>query len=300
MVKRQSQQSPKLWASLLKIGQVFVVLLVSLAVLTAGLIVVFVLIEVPLETKNVVFVSAKKSGGESPIVMASIDSQTQKVLVVSFAGNLVGEVIGDYGNYPINSVRYLLQIGKKDEVFLRAAYSHIFQKSITEVNEVEQTTVINQKWQLIELLAKNRQTWPSAFRLSKLDEANFVFRQVGEWEEWEKVQEKQLLTKINDQCSVAIVNASQINGLASRLSKILENSGVEVVRTTDSIWDEPKTALYVSPAEAAKCQEVIAAIQAVSPVILPQQLDQAKSTQYRARIIFFIGNELADLINLEK
>lgn len=300
MVKRQSQQSPKLWASLLKIGQILVVLLVSLAVLTAALIVIFVLIDAPLQTKNIVFVSAKKSGGESRILMASIDSQTDKVLVVSFAGNLVGEVIGDYGNYPINSIRYLLQIGKKDEVFLRAAYSHIFKKSITEVTEVEQTTDMSQKWQLVSLLAKNRQTWPLALSLSKLDDANFVFKQVGEWGEWEKIQDKQLLTKINDQCSVAIVNASQINGLANQLSKILENSGVEVVRTTDSIWDEPKTALYVSPDEAAKCQQVIAAIQAVSPVILPQQLDQAKSTQYRARIIFFIGNELADLINLEK
>lgn len=300
MVKRQSPQALKLEAKLLKIGQILVVLLVTLAVFTAVLGAVFIIIDAPLQTKNIVFVSEQKDGGESPIIMASIDSQTRRVIVVNFSGNLVGEVIGDYGNYPIGSIRYLLQIGKKDEVFLRAAYSQIFNKAIVEVEAADRTTIINQKWQLVNLLTKNRQTWPLAFHLSKLDEANFVFKQVGEWGEWEKIQEEQLMAKMNDQCSVAIVNASQVNGLANQLSQILENSGVEVVRTTDSLWDEPKTALYVSPDEPEKCQQIIKYIQAVSPVVLPQQLDQAKSTQYRAQIIFFIGNELADLINLKK
>lgn len=300
MVKRQSQQAPKWWASLLKVGQILVVLTVMLAVLGAITVVIFVLIEAPLTAQNVVFVSPKKSGGESPIIMASFEPQTQKVAVTTFAGNLTGKVIGDYGDYPIGSVRYLLQIGNKDEVFLRSAYSHIFQKSIQTVYEIVPAGAVENKWQLVQMLLKERQTWSLAFRLSKLDEANFTFRKIGEWGEWERVLANQLLAKINDQCSVAIVNASQTDGLASRLSKILENSGVEVVRTTDSIWDEPKTALYVSPDEVEKCQPVIAAIQAVSPMILSQQLDQTKSTQYRARLVFFLGNELADLISVEK
>lgn len=253
-------------------------------------------IETKLESKNIVFVPSKKNGEKDPILLASIDGNSQKISVYQFPGSLKATVLGGYGEYPLGSVQPLLKLEQKEPRFIQAAFGSIFERAVNQIYEYQSMPQAFTKTSLVRLLLENRSTWSLAWQVYQLDGLHFSYRQVADWPEWGRTLSNQALGRISDHCSVAVVNASGKNGLAGQLAKILEKSGVEVVRTTDNIWGEPKTAIYQDQDYIAQCQPIVQIIQAMSPIALTETIDQTKPTQYRARLVLFIGEELAEIL----
>ncbi len=297
--KRQTSEPPKFLkfiANFIRLG------LISGAVFCGLLVVVFLFvsqIDTRLSTQNILFVPKTKDGNKGQIILASINGNSQKVFVYEFPSDLKSKVIGGYGEYPLGSVLPLLKMEKKDEHFILATFSNIFQHSVTEFFGHQSNEERLDKWKLIKMLSKQRSTWALAWQIYKLNSASLTIERVENWQDWEKALNSQLIGKVDDQCSVAVVNTTKTNGLASQLSGILEKSGVDVVRTTDSIWDQSTTAIYQAEGEPenSECDSIIKIIQSVSPVKLGVNIDKTKPTQYRAKVVFFIGDELADILS---
>lgn len=297
--KKQSSPPPKFFSFILSFLRIF---LVGGAIICGLLVVVFLFvsqIETKLTNQNILFIPNNKDVSEGQIILASVNGNSQKVFVYQFPTILKAEVLGGYGEYPLGSVLPLLKIDHKDNYFVQAAFSGIFQHSVTNFYEHQIDSEQLGKAKLISLLLKQRQTWSLAWQIYKLDGTSLSFKRVENWEEWGKALSGQLVGSINDHCSVAVVNTTKINGLATKLSNVLEKSGVEVVRTTDSIWDQSATAIYYADESALECESVINVIQSVSPVKLLKNTDEVKPTQYRAKVVFFIGNELAEIFGKE-
>lgn len=294
--KRQATEPPKFLQFIFN----FIRLGIVVGAIACGLLVVVFLfvsqIDARLSTQNILFVPNNKDGQEDQIILASINENSQKVFVYQFPTQLKSNVLGGYGEYPLGSVLPLLQMEKKDDHFILATFSNIFQHSVTSFYQRQSNEAELDKAKFIGMLLKQRKTWALAWQVYKLDSSSLLIKRVGNWEEWGQALSSQLVGKVNDHCSVAIVNTTRTNGLASQLSNILEKSGVEVVRTTDSIWDKSTTAIYQTPDENGECDSVVKIIQSVSPVVLQTSFDETKPTQYRAKIVFFIGDELASIL----
>lgn len=297
MVKKRQSSAPPKFLGL--IANFFRLFLIAGALLGGLAVVVFLFvsqIDTRLSTQNILFVSNNKDGRDNSIILASINGNTQKVFVYQFPASLKAEVLGGYGEYPLGSILPLLKIDKRDNNFTLAVFSDVFQHSVTSFYEHYPESKQLNKAHLINQLLKQRKTWSLAWQVYKLDSTSLFFKRVENWEEWGKALSEQLVGSINDHCSVAVVNTTRANGLATRLSNILEKSGVEVVRTTDSIWDQPTTAVYYAEDSAQECESVLGVVQSVSPVSLVKNIDEVKPTQYRAKVVFFIGNELAEIL----
>lgn len=294
--KRQAPEPPKILKLIFSLLRLF---LVIGAVISGFLVVVFLFVsqmDTRLSTQNILFVPDNKDGDKGQIILASINGNSQKVFVYQFPSQLKSKVLGGYGEYPLGSVLPLLKMEKKDEHFALAAFSNIFQHSVTSLHHFEAMDAQIDKAKLIGLLLKQRQTWAVAWQIYRLDSSSLSIERVENWDGWGKALSGQLVGRVNDHCSVAVVNTTRINGLASQLSNILEKSGVDVVRTTDSIWDKSETAIYQAPSENDECGSIAKIIQSVSPVALQTNSDEAKPTQYRAKIVFFIGDEVANIL----
>jgi hypothetical protein len=98
-------------------------------------------------------------------------------------------------------------------------------------------------------------------------------------------------------CPVAVVNTTNIRGLAGKISQILEDSGVLVIRTTQSEVKFDQTTIYLEdgiPDECVQLAERIGKLFPEQPTILPQAAGEA--TQYRAKIVVMVGLDLSAII----
>lgn len=296
MVKRGEVKRQKLPAVVKKILRVFIIL-ITLALVS--LVVSFVFVwqyDANFENKNIVFVPSKKDDQIDKIIIASFDEKSQKVYLYTLPSELKTTLIGGYGEYPLGSILPLLKIDKKDTFFVSAAFSHAFGLAIDGVEEISINQKIDKNF-LIKSLFSNKKTWPMALQLVKTPQLDWRMSELNTWEDWEKALDNQFKGRLDEHCSIAIVNATNSNGLASSFSQILENSGLDVVRTTDSIWDKPVTSLYKGDSIDETCGQAIDLIQKASPVLVPIYQDEAKVSQYRARLVLFIGDEIANILN---
>ena len=138
---------------------------------------------------------------------------------------------------------------------------------------------------------KNRTTFLYAFFIKDLKNDQLAFDQIETLEDWQKKLAQRSSSKVNESCTVAIVNATARAGLAGDLAMILENSGVEVVRVTNNSWGNAETNLYLDDLDS--CPLVKNRVQSFSPVNLKQVVDTSKTSQYRASLVLFIGDEVA-------
>lgn len=296
MVKRGETKRLKLPTIVKKILRFLAIVCTLILVLLISFFVFIWQYDANFKNKNIVFVSSKKDDQANKIVIASFDEKSQKVYLYTLPSELKTTLIGGYGEYPLGSILPLLKIDKKDSIFVTAVFSHAFGLAIDEVEETSLSQKVDRSF-LIKALLSNKKTWSTALQLIKTPQLDWRMTELSTWEDWDKALDKQLKGKLDEHCSIAIVNATNSNGLASSFSQILENSGLDVVRTTDSIWDKPVTSLYKGNSIDEVCGQAINLIQKTSPVLVPVYQDEAKVSQYRARLVLFIGDEISNIFN---
>lgn len=295
MVRRKSARSKSKQSSgLKKIFRFIFILLLVIFFLFLVLLVIFIFVSPKIENKNIVIVSPEKSGGDGVILIAHFYKNTNDISVIRLDKEITGKLIGGYGEYKLGAVKGILDIDKKDSVFIKAAFSHFLEKGIDEVVETNFDTFPQNKYYLMMLLFKNQKTLKEALIVKNLEQGSVNIVEINTFDEWKNYLDDRLTRKINESCSVAVVNATKTVGMATKFSNVLENSGVTVVRSTNNIWGDPETRIYID--EDDGCEEVVERIKTTSPIDLDVKIDSAKTSQFRANIVLFIGDELITLI----
>lgn len=294
MARRKSARSKSRSSSILKkfFKIIVSILLFCFSIITI-LFVFFLFVKPEYQNKNIVFIPSKKSGGEGKIVFAEFHKNTGSVNVFILNGTIKSTLIGGYGDYQLKAVKGILDIDKKGSGFINAAFSYFLQKGVDEVVEYKPNTKLpTTKIELMKFFWENKETIFDSLLVKDIDSEKINFFEIDSKEEWEKILQKQLTWKINEECTIAIVNSTDLVGLATDFGQILENSGVEVVRSTNNIWDEPKTAFYIDGLDS--CLQVKSRVKTLSPIVLDEIEDTSKTTEYRANMVLFIGDELAE------
>lgn len=258
------------------------------------LLVFFILASPKISNKVLVLVPDRKSGGEGQIILAQFFEKTNSVNVIGLNKDIKSELIGGYGEYQLKAVKGILEIDKKGSDYIRSAFSYFLKHGVDEVDSYGSAQSLpSNKRELLKLLLVNKETFFDGLIVKDIEDENITFIEIGSKEDWENYLQKQITWKINDQCTVAVVNSTDTLGLASELGLVLENSGVDVVRSTNNIWGESATTLFSDDEES--CLEVKSRIKSISPIELNEVNDKDKTSQYRANIVLFIGDELAEV-----
>jgi hypothetical protein len=288
---RSKSKSPYVFR---KILQFFLIILLGVFMLCLTLLVFFILASPKISNKVLVLVPDRKSGGEGQIILAQFFEKTNSVNVIGLNKDIKSELIGGYGEYQLKAVKGILEIDKKGSDYIRSAFSYFLKHGVDEVDSYGSAQSLpSNKRELLKLLLVNKETFFDGLIVKDIEDENITFIEIGSKEDWENYLQKQITWKINDQCTVAVVNSTDTLGLASELGLVLENSGVDVVRSTNNIWGESATTLFSDDEES--CLEVKSRIKSISPIELNEVNDKDKTSQYRANIVLFIGDELAEV-----
>jgi len=240
-----------------------------------------------------VLVPDKKSGGEAQIIYAQFYKNTNSINVIGINKDIKSELIGGYGEYQLKAVEGILEIDKKGSGYIKSAFGYFLKHGVDEVINYSPTNNFpRNKNDLLKLFLTNRETILDGLIVKDIKDEDITFIEINSKEEWQNFLKKQITWKIDDQCTVAVVNSTDTSGLASELSLVFENSGVEVVRSTNNLWGESETTLFSDDEE--DCLEVKSRIRSISPIELNEVADKSKTSQYRANIVLFIGDELAE------
>ncbi len=100
--------------------------------------------------------------------------------------------------------------------------------------------------------------------------------------------------KAGDDCQIAVLNSTDIAGLAGNLTDIIERNGGVVVRLKQFPTELTRTKIYVD--ETAACKKVVTSIQSLfvnKPEILPME---AAQDAYRAPLVIILGIDQADFV----
>ncbi|NCN03621.1 MAG: LytR C-terminal domain-containing protein [Candidatus Pacebacteria bacterium] len=288
---RSKSKSPHVFR---KILQFFLIILLGIFMLCLAILLFFIIASPKISNKFLVLVPDKKSGGEGQIILAQFFEKTNSVNVIGLNKDIKSELIGGYGEYQLKAVKGILEIDKKGSDYIRSAFSYFLKQGVDEViNYNSSQSFPSNKGELLKLLLVNKETLLDGLVIKDIEDENITFIEIGSKEAWENYLKKQITWKINDQCTVAVVNSTVTSGLASKLGLVLENSGVDVVRSTNSIWGDSATTLFSDDDES--CLEVKNRIKSISPIELNEVNDNDKTSQYRANIVLFIGDELAEV-----
>ncbi len=91
-------------------------------------------------------------------------------------------------------------------------------------------------------------------------------------------------------CSVAVINTTEINGLASKLSQFLEQNGVYVTRASSNDQNLKKSHILVDK-DRKDCLPLAKKLEAILPHEQEMTVDKALP-YYRANVVVFLGSDL--------
>jgi len=97
--------------------------------------------------------------------------------------------------------------------------------------------------------------------------------------------------KTYQNCSVSVVNTTLENGLAKKVSEIIENTGARVMRVEGSDFIIEKTAIYYPV--SSECRQLVDRILGIFPVKIElKDLGDLSSTQqFRSNVVVMIGSD---------
>ena len=258
------------------------------------------IIESDISNKNIVIVSDKLDVQSKYIYFAHISENQGDNGIFSIPSQQEVIVPKGYGSYALQSVFQLLKIDKKDDQFIRAAFSELLGTSVDEVISItEQFTEMNES-KLSQLFLQNAVHNLVTFKWHKVYEPLYLHYKLKNIDV-EMLESPEALKKHSEQiftirgdvyqyCSVAVVNASETNGLARKKADEIENTGALVVRVDDAQEKQEKTTIYYGqePVNCRVLAEKISNIFYAKPEIFDiSKLENAQ--QYRAKVVVIVG-----------
>lgn len=252
--------------------------------------------------KNIVIVSDKLDVSSNNIYFAHIAASEEKNIVFSIPADEEIEVPNGYGEYALQSVYQLLKIDKRDDHFIRATYSELLGISVDEIFTIdEQITNLDQK-EISQLFLRNSLENLLKLKLHKVYSSfylhykfkNMEYHELDNKDEIKDYREDifSVSGDVYQYCSVAVINASQVDGLARKKADEIENTGALVVRVDDTQQTQDSAKIYFGqdPVNCESLANIISNIFYKKPDILSiDQLENAQ--QYRAKVVVIVGEE---------
>jgi len=253
----------------------------------------------PYENNIILLTSSSINDDKGIFMLAHVGSEiTEPRLFVLPASTLV-QLPDDYGEYELGAVLPLLNLDEKSEAYKRAVFSRIFGVPVSAFLAVSEPTLTIQKFgriqQILQFAALKQlrymQTpWLEAAIVPLLSERHVVITNTLE-DIRKQLQQNVTRTLSRSQlsCTLAIINTTPKSGLAGELAAMLEQSGVRVVRITDSS-QEFERSKFVVDLSRQECGWVKALVQSwfFTELELVSESSVAES-EYRAWGAVFIG-----------
>jgi hypothetical protein len=252
---------------------------------------------------KVVIAPANKDISTQPVIFVSAHPQEQRATIVVINGELPVE-LPQYGTYPVRSVAGLLSLDKVDPQYVHGVYSLALTQLVTNVwssTSLPTTTVDPSSHRLKQILWEaawqdHDTSWLDKFLwlswLKQLSDRELRIHTVTTQAEWHRLQDETALNSdLTEQCLTAVVNATGQNGWASTTSVMLENTGLVVIRVTDTPDRADHSKLLVSPKAAERCDVLVELLKKSWPSSLQVVMDEAQTDHYRASLVLVVGED---------
>lgn len=257
------------------------------------------------EEKNILLVGAAPSETAERIYILRLSPTDESVKVFLLDNQASVPVVGDYGNYPLGSVAPLLQLETNNsQQNLLAVYNFALKQAIDEVYFVPNLQIPDTAaavrvdfWTLIKkeltlTTTVRRELWEIFFYLQR-GETAFTVKDLKITAQ-EGLETTALAKERINACPAVLINTTGINGLAGKVTKMVEMSGVVVVNLESSAENLEESEVYYDQNEPA-CQELVAILQNSLPKmgkIVPD--NGVLGGQNRAKLVLKIGRSLSN------
>jgi len=311
-IKRTSQSHPakKIWI-LIRIGRWLMLGVFSLGVILTTIFLIgpslgYDLIQADAEPSTLVLpLVTNQSQSNLLIVHTGRDIESSYVWIVD--GTLAIDVPGGYGQYQLGAIWPLLNIDTKDATYQRAVFSFVLHQPIEQVIPIQtQSDLIG--WPLLVQVLKVLITNPnySGFDRWLLLKTCLIMRsdlpsqviQVHHYDELIATLrfDPPAFTALADECGIAIMNATELGGLASQYGQILESNGAYVVRIDDAGQALDKSFIILD----SKHQDVCLPVGRMLSQLLPFEIEITRASDvyqtYRTPVAVLLGQDVVEFL----
>jgi hypothetical protein len=246
----------------------------------------------------------KEQRSQKPVFLV-LSPRDQSVTVINLPSDLTLDLGGEYGTYALSAAWPLMKIDDRDQFFIRSAVGKGLDRLVTLVVPMAPVAPINSDkelntflWQHLKSVRWQPQHWVVAWQwywfARRIPRADIKITTITSQEEWQTQVEKLAQAHSYADCSVSVVNTTNTPGLAGTLSHIFENSGLTVLKQTDSAAASEKSFLAISDRETdSSCVTVSELLQAAMPQPLKIETRSDLTSQYRSDIVFVAGQDAA-------
>lgn len=253
---------------------------------------------------NLLFTNDTLDDQTNPLILLHFLPSEQRVVVVNLDPNVEVELIGGYGFYKLWAIAPLMKLEKKDSHFVTASYSFALDRLVDSVimisgNDHQVTDQRDVKLLIWQAFFQRLHSRSELVDLMK----SYFFLQSLSTESVDVIQASDL-NKLNNiaiggslKCSLAVINSTKSQGLATRVSQIIENSGGTVVRLTDSDQPMLKSSIYYSE-KNLDCLAMTKRLQVLFPSSMEVEISagERELSEYRADLVIFLGQDLSQTI----
>ncbi len=241
----------------------------------------------------------------SSIYLVKIFPDQSQIEVFVFPSDVKIDVIGGYGEYELRALYPLTKIEKMDDDKTVAVLSFALSSSIHQVWTTDSDLAINQESEVRNLATKVLQgkvhtqwgilqkikfyQWLGSLRPDQIKVKSF-----DSIEQWTQYQSGFSDSQLFD-CSVSVVNATQVAGLAKNFSTVLENSGAYVVRVTDMPEKALESSILISK-DSTLCQESLNMALNIMPFSEKIEESEDLYETYRSDLVFILGEDLGEFL----
>lgn len=264
-----------------------------------------------LPVTTTILIAPRSIESTQPVVLLNLVPHVPRAEVTTFSPDQQIMLPGGYGEYPLRSVAAFLLAEDTPSSQIRGAFSYGLERTVDHLWLVDTVpTSTNQKQ--LNTWFKN-QLWESANEVGALPNRlqwwlwtqplrpdQVVFEQVDDFEKWSRKQPVWLADSPLHDCPVAVINTTNISGLGSKTGRVLEKSGIAVIRITDEDQTEPNTTVIQTSEDLSdSCQFVHTKIESLLPVVADQKIESAALSRYRAPLVILIGSDMGELFTQE-
>jgi hypothetical protein len=280
---------------------------------------------------SVVLVDPHPGSGTSPWLM-QLQPDTKTVTLIALPTDQTTELFSGYGQYKLSAVYPLLNLDHRSPAYIRATFSAISQILVTAVEpwselpnwqqQVTKTGLLtpqpaaainrNQAQQLgrqpLAALATVywQKIWSPGLKWSDRVQNFQAWKRISQWRwfteqsdvQWVWSTDLKAISAGNesaaDQCPIAVINATEIKGLARQISNVLTANGYSTVRTTVDPVANDQSHIWLDPATAELCQSVAVHVSTILPTAPKPEINGEITKLYRAPIVIVVGGDITN------
>jgi len=255
----------------------------------------------PFVPQNIVFVTNTLDHNEGQILFLHISPAKPNLTLINFDANLTVDVLGGFGEYPLRSVYPLLKSDQRPPIFIRSAMGQAMGLIVDEVWVIDEIPQLESPDQVKFFLSEvaigkgsgrvglSNRAW-LGWLGSNTQVSDINILGASQSEDVEKAKAFFDYPSSTTRCAIAVINTTSIPGLGRKLSTIMEQSDLWVVRIDDADQDFPNSKVVLRP--DADCLQTSKSVSHLLPSEESIQEDQGLSQEYRADVVVFLGEDL--------